>query len=353
MGGIILYVMQISRTDELDLLTVLHDGMHEQPVWGTFLGRLLRRVGADSVRLLLARGDAGVESAVRLNSRHVATRRRTVNEPGDPLPYGSLRPQRVYDFAEFQAPPEGAGRIVRITEADLDGWLAIHGAEEFSASAGSLLSALSQHFRIALRNYMAVERDRLQRRVSDWALEKLGRGWLALTASGRIMAADSLAEEILRDGGQLRMSPERRLLAGSPAAHQRLMRAIEAASTGAAIHCVRIADEPRLELLVAPIAPEPMDEPIVGASIAVHIQTPPPHAAEPTDALGELYDLSPALSRFAWALARTGGIAESAEQLGLTVETARFYSKTLYAKLGVKGQAELTRRVLTSAAVLA
>jgi hypothetical protein len=70
-------------------------------------------------------------------------------------------------------------------------------------------------------------------------------------------------------------------------------------------------------------------------------------------ALGELFDLSPAVARFAWALGRTGGIAESAEQLGLTIETARFYSKQLYAKLGVKGQAELARRILTSAAALA
>jgi hypothetical protein len=35
------------------------------------------------------------------------------------------------------------------------------------------------------------------------------------------------------------------------------------------------------------------------------------------------------------------------------VETARSYSKALYAKLGVSGQAELGRRILTSAAVLA
>jgi DNA-binding CsgD family transcriptional regulator len=47
-----------------------------------------------------------------------------------------------------------------------------------------------------------------------------------------------------------------------------------------------------------------------------------------------------------------GGIAEAAERLGLSIETARFYSKTLYAKLDVRGQAELTRRILTSVAVL-
>jgi hypothetical protein len=347
--------MQISRTDELDLLTVLHDGMHEQPAWGTFLGRLLRRVGADCVRLVLARGDAAVETAARLNARQVEARQRSLNEPGDPLPYGSLRPQRVYDFAEFQTPPEGAGRVVRVIEDDLDAWLVIHSDEEFSASAGSLLSALSQHFRIALRNYTVLEDNHLKRRIADRALKRLGRGWMALTASGRIMATDSLADALLREGGQLRMSAERRILAGSPVVHQRLMRAIEAASADpqAPPHCVRISDDPQLELLVTPIGAPAPDEAVVGASVAVHIQAAPSTAPEPAQALGELFELSPSTARFAWALAQTGGIADAAEQLGLSIETARFYSKTLYAKLGVKGQAELTRRVLTSAAALA
>ena len=133
------------------------------------------------------------------------------------------------------------------------------------------------------------------------------------------------------------------------------MRAIEAVSaqSDAAPHCVRLSDDPQLELLVTSIGAPGPDEAVIGASVAVHIQAAPSTTPEPAAALEELFDLSPSTARFAWALAQTGGIAESAEQLGLTIETARFYSKTLYAKLGVKGQAELTRRVLTSAAALA
>jgi len=347
--------MQISRTDELDLLTVLHDGMHEQPAWGVFLGRLLRRVGAAGVRLLLARGELGVETAVRLNSRHVAVRLRSVTEADDPIPYGVLRPQRVYDFTEFQAWLGGAGRIVRATEGDVDGWLVIHGEETFSAGASSLLSALALHFRIALRNYVAVERERLQRQVGGLAMGRLGRGWLALTATGRVMAADPLAESLLREGGQLRLSAEGRLLAVSPAAHQRLVRAIESVTmeAGAPPRCVRISEEPRMEALIAPLTTVVAEAPIVGAVAAVHFQATPASADDPAHALCELFDLTPALARFAWALGHDGGIAEAAKRLGLSIETARFYSKSLYAKLDVKGQAELTRRILTSVAVLA
>ncbi|MEJ2459021.1 MAG: helix-turn-helix transcriptional regulator, partial [Novosphingobium sp.] len=46
-------------------------------------------------------------------------------------------------------------------------------------------------------------------------------------------------------------------------------------------------------------------------------------------------------------------IAEAAERMGLTLETARNYSKRLYAKLGVRGQAQLVRLVSDSVAVMA
>jgi hypothetical protein len=348
--------MQISPTDERELLTVLHEGMHEQPAWATFLGRLRRRVRAASARLLLARGEAAIDIGARVNTRDVETHLRALNEPYDPIPYGSLRPQRVYAFSEFQAPPPFAGRIVRAGAEDLDAWLAITTAEdEFSPNEAAFLGVLAPHLSIAVRNYAVLERERLQRQVGGWALGRLGRGWLALTAAGRIVGADAAAEKILREGVHLRATAEHRLLAASPAAHQRLLRALEAvaADAAAAPRAIRLAEDPQLELLVAPLAADGPQGPIIGAAAAVHIQAPPPEAADPAAALGELFDLSPAVARFAWALGRTGGIAESADQLGLTIETARFYSKQLYAKLGVKGQAELARRILTSAAALA
>ena len=55
---------------------------------------------------------------------------------------------------------------------------------------------------------------------------------------------------------------------------------------------------------MARIDPAALDEPIVGAVVAVHIQATPPVGANPDAALGELFDLSPALARFAWALAQ-------------------------------------------------
>ena len=348
--------MQIARTDELELLTVLHSGMHERPIWGQFLGRFVRRVGADSARLVVARGEAAIEVAARPFSRQVEMRTRALGEPGDAVPYGSLRPHRVYAFAEFLTPPAGQGRVLRADGEDLSAWLVVHNHEhEVSPSNVSLMSALAPHLSVALANHAALERGRLEHQVSDWALGRLGRGWLALTASGRVVAADELGERLLNEGLRLRRSADRRLMAGSAEANQRLSRAIEAAAAdpGGGTRAVRIAEEPRLELLIAPLAADEADGPIFDAALVAHVQVAPPLAEEPVPALCALFDLSPAVARMAWALGRGGGVGEAAAELGLTRETARFYSKAVYAKLGVRGQAELARRLLTSTAALA
>ena len=65
------------------------------------------------------------------------------------------------------------------------------------------------------------------------------------------------------------------------------------------------------------------------------------------------YGLSEREAALAVALSRGEGIVEAGTSLGLTVETARNYSKRIYAKTGTRGQADLVRLILTGLAVLA
>ena len=46
-------------------------------------------------------------------------------------------------------------------------------------------------------------------------------------------------------------------------------------------------------------------------------------------------------------------IDEAAGEVGLTIETARNYSKKIYAKAGARGQPELVRNILVSVLALA
>ncbi len=66
----------------------------------------------------------------------------------------------------------------------------------------------------------------------------------------------------------------------------------------------------------------------------------------------DVFKLTQSEARFAWSIAQGLSIAESAEKHGLTIETARNYSKKIYSKTGAKGQVDFMRRVLTSVVAL-
>ena len=70
--------------------------------------------------------------------------------------------------------------------------------------------------------------------------------------------------------------------------------------------------------------------------------------ADRCEQLVDLFGLLPSEARLAWMMAQATSITEAADALGLTIETARNYSKKIYAKTGARGQAELVRIVLTS-----
>ena len=76
-------------------------------------------------------------------------------------------------------------------------------------------------------------------------------------------------------------------------------------------------------------------------------------SADRHEQLVDLFDLTPAEARLAWSLSQGASIAEAARLHGLTLETARYYSKRIYAKTGARGQVDLVRNILTGVLALA
>jgi DNA-binding NarL/FixJ family response regulator len=70
-------------------------------------------------------------------------------------------------------------------------------------------------------------------------------------------------------------------------------------------------------------------------------------------ALQALHGLSAREAALAQAISCGEPLVEAGLELGLTVETARNYSKRIYGKTGAAGQADLVRMVLTGLAPLA
>jgi DNA-binding CsgD family transcriptional regulator len=281
-------------------------------------------------------------------------------------PYGALRPGRIYALDEMldydnraQLAAQRAaltemgiryGRFLRVSAGGAaDAWLVlVREREDFSGSAVAVLDAVAAHLAAALRTLSALIDQRLQTALATAALCRLGVGQLAFDAGGRVMAADSIAEAALtlvpEPGGR----PGRRLQLRPDAA-----RKLEAACTALAAdpqappQLVRLNETPAGDLLLRRsdlVLTEPGAHPAV---IGVLRET----RREPARAAIRTLAMRHALSRNEAALAHALSLGESLAQAGarlhLTEQTARNYSKRIYAKTGARGQADLVRIVLT------
>jgi DNA-binding CsgD family transcriptional regulator len=350
--------MPLNRTDEVELLTSLYEGALNPAAWATFLGRLRRRLRADYAGMLVGRSDGSVVGAFEWFEKgfHAPAPKSGWQARifvSDPQPYRRLRPERVYGLSDFldtgniALASYRAGfddhlydqRLMRVAEPDgANLWLlALRADGEFAAADAVLLSALAPHLRVALRSLAAFERLQSRLEIADACTERLGTGLVTLDAHGRVLYASRSAQH---------------LLASTSRAEERIAIAAEAFGKRGQTkpHAERLSEIPTIDLLLTS-AGRPL--PTMPAPAAIGILRHDDTAIrEPIDALITLYNLSANEARLVWALCRGSTIAEAAGEIGLTIETARNYSKRVYAKVGARGQADLVRRILTGGAAL-
>ncbi|QKR99420.1 hypothetical protein F9288_07005 [Sphingomonas sp. CL5.1] len=314
--------MALSRVDETDLLLPLHEGAREEPRWDTFLRRLRQRTRADLARLTVGTN---------------------LPPPLSDLAPDRLRPSRVYAAAELDEAPPGDLRIVRVAKlGGTSAVLAIHSTDRvFSAADGALLSALAPHLAIAIAGLMREERARDRLAIAEDALARAGAGWIAFDQEARVTDFDSAAERTIR------------ALTGTPPVLGQRLRTGDAEGERLLATLVATPEEPPRALL---LSSTPRLEALLmargGASIAL-IRAAISASSVRIAAIGALHGLTASEARFAALLADGASIVQTAVTLGLTIETARNYSRRIYTKTGTHGQGELVRLLLTGAAALA
>ena len=110
---------------------------------------------------------------------------------------------------------------------------------------------------------------------------------------------------------------------------------------------VNLCRDPWMDILVAPVQKQSLG--LSSAAVAiVYVSGDRSSMKDRVEQLVDLFGLLPSEARLAWAMAQGRTIKEAAEELGLTQETARNYSKKIYAKIGAKGQADMVRILFTS-----
>lgn len=370
--------MAFLSADQRELFLPLVDGIHESPPFGAFMRNLVARTNARRAYMILtlANAAAGQEPAVI----HVAAPRAAHEAPLDFRriealrlhPYGGLRPERVYALDEMLAHDDPVQRARQQTELDrmgirfgrwlrvsaggvADAWLLlVREREDFSAAAVATLSAIAPHLAASLRTLVALIEQRLQTAMAHEALARLGIGQLAFDAGGRVMAADACAEAELafvpepgsRPGRRLQLLPEA----------QRMLEAACAELATAPIGTSRVLrlDERNGRDLLLRKAELPLSEPAAIPAVIGTLRNARREVSEAgSAALMALHGLSAREADLAQALSRGETITGAGLALNLTAETARNYSKRIYAKTGTSGQADLVRLVLGGLAPLA
>jgi len=341
--------MRIPALGETELLVPLHEGVFEQPLWQTFLARLRAASGGRGAGILL-RGAETVE-LVSGGLPRGALARLVADNPG-------LRDGRVYDLTELAADTQaafGGLRLLHLTApGEIAATLALAAPQPLGVAVGSLLAALAPHLRAALRTLAALERERARAELSEGVIARMNFGWISLDRQCRIVDCNAPAERVLRLSGLLRRGPYDRLVPASPALDRELAALVHACADNPDMrpHAINLGHDPWIELLVTPVRVAGIGA--RGQAVAlVYLRGDRTSQAARHEQLAELFQLTPAEARFAWSMAQGLSIPEAAREHGLTTETARYYSKRVYAKTGARGQADLVRHILTGVLALA
>lgn len=352
-----------------ELIEPLIEGMVEDPLWSTFITRLRHRVRADYASLVFRPLPFGTPQnrvihlcSGRQSPPIVSQLYRESLYRSDPMPYHDMRDGRVYalpdllrgDDPEHEAyrrqllVPSGMNmmRMMRVVEASgVSAWLSISRRRgDFSPADEALVAGIAPYLRAALRSYVALERERTSALVANEAMNRMNFGWVTLDAEGRVLDSDRQGANMLAGSSMLLRGRGGHLTAREPHVAREIAQAVRT-----------LVGEPQSRPRAIVLSREPwLDMLLVAANIRPGTTRPAPalvayvHAdhwstADRCDQLCELFDLIPCEARLALALSRGMSIAEAAAELGITEQSARTYSKRIYAKTGARGQADLVR----------
>ncbi len=303
-------------------------------LWQDFLLQLARTTRADSALMRIALPGSPVRDL-------------QAGAAWDGFPSGlaeRMRNGRVYSRSDLPG-AQTAGAPLRALRwrVGRDGHVLLglaRGGEDFRAIDGMQLSNLGPYLEQAMTGWQALAQERAAAARDRQLCDRLGAGWILFSHAGQVMGmAGGLAARLAALAGSAPRGDGRLPLSAAAAAE--LRRALAAAAQpGAPPQRVLLSSEPAVHLLLCPEAE--------GGRILGQLRHGLAARALPSERLAAAFGISRSEARLAACLADGLSLAEAAENLGWTVETARSASKQLYARTGTASQAGVVRRVLES-----
>jgi DNA-binding CsgD family transcriptional regulator/PAS domain-containing protein len=245
-------------------------------------------------------------------------------------------------------------------EAQVMGAIGIHrprGARAFQEEDKRRLALLLPHFSRAMQLQRRLQGLTQHNRIVVDALEKLSVGMIAVDAQAKVLFVNPTAERLLRAG--LGLTCRRGCLgATDPSKQDELRQLIQQAglaALGSPSEAGGVLALPRpngrpLSLLVCPLRPHALTLGPTPAALLI-FGDPDASPATSTQALIELYGLTPAEAKLMAALVDGERLEDYADRHQISINTARTQSKQVFAKTGHGRQADLIRDVLSNPAL--
>jgi DNA-binding CsgD family transcriptional regulator/PAS domain-containing protein len=241
---------------------------------------------------------------------------------------------------------------------DIDGGfsaLAVHcnsQREGFSADDAATLERLVPHAARAFQLHRAFGLLNIKAALLSTVVDRLPVGLIASDRGRHTIHVNAAARSILGRKDGLLQDTNGVLRAIDRVADGHLLALQQAVRRGGAGGIVRVPREHTTHAYPVLVAPLPAGTGLAGAigegrsGALVLIHDPDTRMPTPTQTIAAMYGLSPRGAELAAALAAGEDLKEYAERAGISMHTARFHLKRLFATLGVRSQAELVRRMM-------
>ncbi|WP_219892680.1 helix-turn-helix transcriptional regulator [Aquisediminimonas profunda] len=344
-----------SHFGQTELVLPLFEGLFEAPLWETFLQRLMARTQAQRVRLTIA--PSIVSDHPSVHRRVVARGSEAASGLADEdaaltlLAATGFRSNRVYVLDELRDTVETAGskdagerlkearigdaRLLRISTSQKDSvWITLlHEREAFQAADSALLAALVPAIRIAAQNLFMTGALKARMDVAEASLARLGIGQAILDGQGGLIACDPSweSEKSTAQDRDLQLSAA---CAELRSWSEKAVAVVPAPKSGRPFVVRRLAG------CALPFSSS-------AAAVASYRTPQSLDAASIEPVIAATFGLTPREAALAARLATGDSLTKAGKSLGLSVETARNYSKRIFAKTGTHGQTDLVRGILS------
>lgn len=352
------------------LLAHLYRGIGEDPPWQDFLADLARWMGAAYATLIITAPGRHRPATFVTPGANPAFSAAYAEQLFADDPFRGLPDGAVVSYAEFMAGlpsgsyPDyrramaevgfdvvlgvdlhfgGSGLRVRADDGRYEARLRVsrHRRQpDFSAGDRAQLALLVPHLRIAVGLYERLQFAGAQHGLFHSAAQGLGIALVVLDRNRRIVSCNALAEQILAEDESLHRSAEG--IRFDEPEHQRVVNGMLAGAVPPTpLPRFRVERPVHGDLVVTP---RPLDLRAIHAgtgALALFLSRPEPAASADPEAIRTLLGLTAAEARLAVALGGGHNLVSAAAALGIAHNTAKVQLRAIFAKTGVRRQAQL------------